>query len=316
MMRPLYFDKATREERNHLSVLRAGAWAKDLPPNEFVKRNQVLYSHPFGKKRIETYVLKDSSGTIVSSMDALQLNFFMTGGLDKPILEKAGFLIASVITPIDQRGRGYASHLLDEFLKIQPWDVGVLHSDVGPAFYEKWGFKKTEAKLYEVDQAVSQPPTSMRIEMKSIDLESFIHHIYELRKKQMVGLPEGKLMIAPEVEFWDWQIERFRFYSKFKGIRLPSPYFEAQLAGEYEYFSVVQNSVTGKAEVLWRDSTRSENLAAIASVVKDWGMKHFSYWANSTQGKVIQEECPMGWRRGKIKFLAEDFLDPQLCDWW
>ncbi len=77
-MSSLYFDKANPEERNHLSLLRAGAWAKDLTANEFIKRNQALYSHPFGKKRIETYVLKDSSGTIVSSMDALQLNFFIT----------------------------------------------------------------------------------------------------------------------------------------------------------------------------------------------------------------------------------------------
>ncbi len=315
-MSSLYFDKANPEERNHLSLLRAGAWAKDLTANEFIKRNQALYSHPFGKKRIETYVLKDSSGTIVSSMDALQLNFFITQGPDKKILEKPGFLIASVITPMDQRGRGYASHLLDEFLKTQPWDVGVLHSDVGSAFYERWGFRKTEAKLFEVEEPVPQSPTPMTGKTKPLDLESFIQHIYKLRKKKMTGLPEGKLMIAPEVEFWDWQVERFRFFSKLKGIRLPSPYFEAQLPGGCDYFSVVQNSMTGKAEVLWRDSTHPENLTAIAGVVKDWGMKHFSYWANGTQGKVIQEECPMGWRRGKIKFLADDFLDPQLCDWW
>ena len=42
---------ATPEERSALAPLRAGAWAGALTEAQFTGRNDVLYRHPFGRKR-------------------------------------------------------------------------------------------------------------------------------------------------------------------------------------------------------------------------------------------------------------------------
>jgi GNAT superfamily N-acetyltransferase len=309
----LRFDKASLPERELLALIRAKAWAKELSESEFIQRNQILYNHPFGKTRVETYVLRNPENKIVSSMDCLRVKFLTKEKKTGKVSTKEGFLIASVITPPQHRRKGYASLLLNLFFEKQTFELGVLYSDIGPKFYEKWGFKKTHAAVYEVETI----PTKNQPTIKEIELKTWVDTVVDLRKLNFIKEERAQWVLAPDPEFWDWQLERFRYFAQLKGGgKLPGCFFEAETNHGKTYFSVVLNALTQKAEVLWRDSNCQDSLAAIGAVVRGLGLSHFSLWSAAPQGKLFHEECPMGWCKGAEEPQAEGFYDPQLCDWW
>lgn len=309
----LRFDKANSQERELLALIRAKAWAKELSDSEFITRNQILYNHPFGKTRIETYVLKNPENKIVSSMDCLRVKFLTKEKKPDKVSIKEGFLIASVITPPQHRLKGYASLLLNRFFEKIDFEIGVLYSDIGPKFYEKWGFKKTQAAVFEVEAV----PTKNQPTIKEMELKAWVDRVFDLRKSKLIKEEKAQWVVAPDTEFWDWQLERFRYFANLKGGgKLPNCFFEAETDHGKTYFSVVLNAITQKAEVLWRDSYCEESLTAIGAVVQGWGLSHFSFWSAVPHGKLLHEECPMGWCKGAEEPQVEGFYDPQPCDWW
>jgi GNAT superfamily N-acetyltransferase len=309
----LRLEKATSQERELLAKTRASAWGQDLIGNEFLERNQRLYNHPYGRDHIVTYVLKNPENKIVSSLDALQLKFFHKENPGDSTAIQDGFLIASVITPPQYRGKGYATLLLNRFLETQSWSLGVLYSDIGPKFYEKWGFKVSKRYLYEISVTSSKN----QLTINSVEPEIWIQKAFDFRKLKFNSEPNSHLALVPDFKFWDWQIERFRFFAEKRTQRpLPNVYFEALTAQGPTYFAVVLNAVTGKAEVLWRDGANPEVLAAIEQVVESWGCPSFSYWDKAGTGQKGHEENPMYWVKGSGKPHEEGFYDPQLCDWW
>jgi GNAT superfamily N-acetyltransferase len=310
----LRLEKATSQERELLATPRALAWGKSLDATEFKERNQRLYNHPFGRDHIITYVLKNPENKIVSSLDSLGVKFFHKQKLGDSTSIQEGFLIASVITPPQHRRKGYATLLMSRFLEAQPWNLGVLYSDIDPKFYERWGFKISKRSLYEV----SGPFSKNQLTINQLQSEVWIQKVFDLRKSKFNIDPKAQLALAPDFEFWDWQIERFRFFAekRNKG-SLPHVYFEWVSEQGPSYFAVVLNAMTGKAEVLWRDSNHPENLGAIGQIVQGWGCERFSYWDTvGGIGQKIQDENPMCWLKGAAEARAEGFYDPQLCDWW
>ncbi len=309
----LNFDKASGVERDSLALFRAESWAKGLTSQEFCERNRILYEHPFGKNKIETFVLKNPENKIISSMDALQVKFFFRETYSHEIEEREGFLIASVITPVQHRHKGYASFLLKEFLSRQKWNLGILYSDIGPKFYEGLDFQKTGVQVREI----SEPFPKSKSQIQALEMPRWIEKVRLIRRKGFEQCSHSQMALVPEATFWDWQIERFRYLSKLKGQNLAEDsFFEIETQKGSSYFSVVANPLTKIAEVLWFDPDCPESLPAIGKVVQDWGLKKFIFWGAKSQGKLLYEECPMGWFLGATKPKPEGFYDPQLCDWW
>ncbi|MFM8316042.1 MAG: GNAT family N-acetyltransferase [Deltaproteobacteria bacterium] len=309
----LRFDKATASERELLALLRASAWAKELSSEEFTKRNQRLYSHQFGSERIDTFVIRNLENKIVTSMDVLRVKFFFKAGPKASISVKEGFLIASVFTAPQHRRKGYAALMMSRFFEQQKWDLGVLYSDIGPKFYEKWGFQKTHRFLCEM----GGPFPKNQLTINPIEPKAWVDKVFDLRKSNFDSDPKGQMALVPDVDFLDWHLERFRFFAQLKGRGpLPPTFFELETSQGRTYFAVVLNAMTQKAEVLWRDSNSEHSLTAIGQVVESWGLKEFTFWSPNAQGKVLEEECPMGWFQGQVKPEPEGFFDPQICDWW
>ncbi len=309
----LTIDQASASEREALALIRAEAWAKELSRVEFCERNKILYSHPFGTKRIQTLLLKNPEKKIVSSMDALQVKFFFKETETQKIVVREGFLIASVLTPIQHRRKGYASHLMKDFLSRQSLGIGVLYSDIGPKFYERYGFQKTKVQSREL----VEPFVSTSIEPVPIELNDWIEKVNSVRKIRFETEKAAQLCLVPETEFWDWQIERYRYFSRLKGHpTIPAPFFEINTTSGPSYFCVVKNVLTQTADVLWFDSDCPESLPAIGRIAKDWGLGRIHFWSPKELGRPIHEECPMGWFQGASKPSPEGFYDPQLCDWW
>lgn len=309
----LNLHKATSGEREALALIRADAWAKNLSREEFCERNRILYAHPFGKNRIETLVLKNLEQKIVSSMDVLNLNFFFRESDSQKIQVKEGFLIASVMTPIQHRRKGFATYLLKEFLKAQKFGIGILYSDIGTRFYERYDFQKTKIQTREL----IEPFGETALKPNPLSEQDWIAEFADFRRRRFESTQGAQVAVLPELEFWDWQIERYRYFARLRtGSELPTPFFQVHTAKGPNYFCVVKNCLTQTGDVLWFDSTCPESLAAIGKVVKAWGLRRISFWSPHDQGTVINEECPMVWFQGATKPVPEVFYDPQLCDWW
>lgn len=309
----LNFSKATSSEREALAQIRAEAWAKELSKEEFCERNKILYAHSFGKNRIETFLLKNPEHKIVSSMDALRVKFFFRESNVQRTEIKDGFLIASVMTPIQHRRKGYASFLLKSFLEHQKTGLGVLYSDIGPKFYERYGFQKTTIQMREMNE----PFPSGDAKIVGLDIQEWVDKVRAYRQQRFEATTQAQMAMVPEVEFWDWQIERFRFFSNLKGKgALPPSFFEVQTPEGATYFCLVPNALTGAGEVLWFDAEAPEILGKIGKIAGQLGLKKVHFWSSKDLGRVMHEECPMGWFQGAAKPHPEGFYDPQLCDWW
>src|SRR5688572_2936965 len=104
----LQLHQGTREDREVLARIRAAAWKGALTETQFLERNTRLYDHEFGKKRIQTLVLKKDTGYICASMDVLSVTLLRNMGTDEPV-ERPGILVASVITAPQDRKSGFAT---------------------------------------------------------------------------------------------------------------------------------------------------------------------------------------------------------------
>ena len=131
--------RASLEERESRLRLRAELWRGVLSVEQYCERTRRLYEHPFGQTRIETLVLKNESAQILTSMDVLHVGLLLKRGGGEPV-EERGTLIASVLTSVSERNKGHATRLLTEYFQANPHASGVLYSDIGPPFYERFGF--------------------------------------------------------------------------------------------------------------------------------------------------------------------------------
>ena len=309
----LRLEKATDQERELLSLIRALSWRGNLSDQEFQDRNRKLYNHPFGRQKITTYVLKNPENKIVSSLDALQIKLFVKKGGQGSAAIQDGFLIASFMTPPQHRRKGYATLLLNRFFEVQPLSIGVLYSDIGPKFYERWGFKISKRFVFEI----SGPFTKNQLTINPLEPKRWVEKVFDFRKSKLDQDPKAHIAVVPDIDFYDWQIERFRFFAQLRSQNsLPPVFYEALTPDGPSYFAVILNALTGKAEVLWRDTANKEGLAAIGQVVEGWGCGSFTYWGAEGEGQKVHEENPMHWTKGAGDPHQDGFYDPQLSDWW
>ncbi len=123
----MYFRPAEQEE--FPDILRDGyaAWPKGRTFEQYCADNRK--EDAYGTR----YILEDSEN-IVSSLILLRLP------AEEPVRR---YGIGSVITPPDHRGKGYASILLENCLRLaEPeTDIVLLYSDINPAFYGRIGFR-------------------------------------------------------------------------------------------------------------------------------------------------------------------------------
>lgn len=294
------FEIASDADRKVLAGLRASQWHGYLSTPEFAKRNEVLYAHPFGR-RITTYCLRGPSG-IATSMDVLGLSIG-TRVDEEPPTEKDGYLIASVITPSEFRGRGLATDLLQRFLEQWPGRPGILHSDIGPEFYERLDFAATLRGVHE-RPILSREKDSW----KAISFTEGVRRLKETRWRRLrVG--EGNIgLVLPDEEFLDWQLARYRYFAELERKPFPADFFY-EVSQSHALF-LVPNFRAQKAEILWREAECENCLAAAGAIASGWGLSTLSYWGRP-EGSP-KKEYPMI----RVPGTAADFADPQLCDWW
>jgi GNAT superfamily N-acetyltransferase len=183
--------EAESRERDRRSAL---DWEPDLCVPEFVAREQVLQRTAFARRsRVPWGWVVD--GETVSSTETYEVAW------------PAGrvWLVASVWTDPDHRGRGHASAMLDALAERCAGVPGaaalVLFSDVGPALYERVGFVALPAVDVVWPASVGDPDDGPWERFA----ESALHTLDPRDPAQL-----------------DWQLDRARTRAELRPVRRPS----------------------------------------------------------------------------------------------
>ncbi len=301
----MIFKKLTPDERVAVFGDRAEAWKGTLSSEQFIERNHRLYKHPFGQKRISTYALIDEK-KICASMDILdiELKVKRKSGIES----EKGCLLASVITPKEMRNQGYAKKLLSEFFDARPTLKGVGYSDIGPEYYKAYGF--APQKVYVVEGNATEKTLESS---PSIELKEFLTGLNTCRQAELLCHSENSAFVAPDPEFLDWHLERYRYFAEITQNKLPekNTYRLIHSNQEHLIFSV-PNFAKNLLEGLRVTSGCIHCEAWLSNEAFRLGLKGYLYWDVLPPAHSYKHEWPV-LRTGHQNSF---FVDPQLCDWW
>ena len=112
-------------------------WNEGLSEGAYAQWNAAQLRTPWGRKHLQRFALLDDAGRLLATAKRYRFR----ARLDGRIGWMAG--IGAVFTPHLQRGKGYASQLVERLLDMERRD-GVLFaglfSEIDPGFYQRLGF--------------------------------------------------------------------------------------------------------------------------------------------------------------------------------
>lgn len=295
----------SHEERLAIDA-RADAWAGPLTPEQFLGRNRRLYDHPYGREAMQTYGLRDDAGRIVSSLERLEISLLLRDEKEV-ILEETAGLIASVVTPAAERGKGLATRLLKGFFDARSREPFVLYSDIGPRFYERFGFEAFPTSSLEVPSAPGASESAF-----PLSLDAFTLALRRARRETVEKAKGEIAVLYPQTRFLDWQLERFRYFAELAGKAFPPTVsWKLSHADPAHLVSVFPDFLTGKANVFWAPECET-CLAFARDVAHRWGLPTVRYWSRHAGAEGSKPEYPMI----RVPGMRPAFLDLQFCDWW
>jgi predicted N-acetyltransferase YhbS len=158
-------------------------WNEGLSREAYGKWNAAQLRTPWGRERLHRFALLDDDGTLLASAKRYRFDVRLAG---RP-MQMAG--IGAVFTPVDERGRGHASRLI-ELLLEQERQEGValasLFSEIGERFYQRLGF--TLVPLEEVDVEVTHKHGSPAMLVRAGD-ERDLPAIAAMHEKRSADAP-------------------------------------------------------------------------------------------------------------------------------
>jgi GNAT superfamily N-acetyltransferase len=112
-------------------------WADGLSPSGYARYNEAQLRTPWGSHRLQRYALLAEDGRLLSSAKRYTLTLQLDGR------KVAAVGIGALFTPQDERGNGYAGHLVDRLIGVARDDgaeIAILFSEIGTTFYRRLGF--------------------------------------------------------------------------------------------------------------------------------------------------------------------------------
>ncbi len=302
----MFLTTGSSKHRTQLATLRAEAWAEGLSGDQFVKRNEMLYDHPFGQSRIETHVYLDGTGAILSSCDTLDIDF-ATQDDKGGYAEERGLLLASVFTPKERRGQGHASKMLKELFETQADKSWCLYSDIPPKFYERFNFFATPvAEITEIIPTYESTEARL-VEPEAVPMEEAVRVIRQWRTDLVQSGGPG-LALLPDPQWVDWELLKFGFFAELKSKPMPEVCYQV---GD-EFAIVVPDFAKGEIKILFATDVGAARRAA-QLVSHATGIKKFFTWKLSDEPSP-GASVPMAW---SLKYPnSTRFVDLQYGDWW
>ena len=112
-------------------------WNEGLSREAYGRWNETQLRTEWGRAHLNRLALLDDAGALLASLKRYRFDVRVHG--------RVGTMcgIGAVFTPPDQRGRGYASRIIEMLLAREQRDgvlMATLFSEIGTAFYERLGF--------------------------------------------------------------------------------------------------------------------------------------------------------------------------------
>jgi len=112
-------------------------WNEGLNERAYSQWNAAQMRTPWGRTHLQRMALVDVSGRLLATAKRYRYRVRLDG--------RVGWMsgIGAVFTPPLQRGKGYASQLIEQLLEIERKEgalLGGLFSEIGATFYERLGF--------------------------------------------------------------------------------------------------------------------------------------------------------------------------------
>lgn len=305
----LRIDLASENERQALWPLRAAAFMGPLSEAQYLGRNRRLFSHRFGRERVQTFVLRNDVARICASMDILQISLLARVGEAGPV-ELPGILLASVLTAPEDRKNGYATTLISKFFDKAQTASGVLYSDIGPPFYERFGFRATPVRAREIAAVPGAGPPVI-----PLPFERGVKDLQAIRLSAMAQAPAPSATVLPDAVFLDWHTERFRYFAECAGRSFSASPFWSVAHGEVPHLVLAApNFITDRLEALWVQPGCEQCQAALSGIAASFGLRAVFFWDKSLVSASGKTECPMV-RLAEVSGPVL-FEDPQYCDSW
>ncbi|ODV89207.1 hypothetical protein CANCADRAFT_134939 [Tortispora caseinolytica NRRL Y-17796] len=158
---------AVGDEIRQCLVANSASWAGPLTESQYVERERFLHTQEICQSRHEYFVLVDMDDKeIVGACEILARPGYWVdqdphGNDFAVVFDIDTFSLGAVFVPEQQRGKGIASVMLkyvESMLRTRMENYGgaILYSEIGPDYYEKFGFK-TERNATYVANAMKWP---------------------------------------------------------------------------------------------------------------------------------------------------------------
>ncbi len=211
---------ANEEQKNHRDRLTFHEWGQALPNAEAFQLREVrLRAHRYSRQAMQTWMLTDDAGTVLSSCETFRMNSHLGTG-SKETNQGSTYGFASVYTELCHRGRGYASEMMRQVVdRIRRDDSSthsfILYSEVGAAIYERLGF--VQCPSYDrVFPPLPENKSISKFAPKLLTHDTFTNPWNDLRPSH--DLP---FTVWPSALQLDWHFERERTYASLLDRSLP-----------------------------------------------------------------------------------------------
>jgi GNAT superfamily N-acetyltransferase len=192
-------EQRQRDAQTHL------AWGERLTLAQFCAREERLRAHAWPRAALTAWSLRDDGGALLASCETYRMRSFLDGE------GGTSFGIASVFTEPALRKRGHATQLMDLMIERVRADTPatqamLLFSDVGPAIYERSGYRVRPAMDLLFPPLDGLPAADALLDERQA-LDAFA----------TLEPPPERFVVWPSREQLDWHFERARTYAALLG---------------------------------------------------------------------------------------------------
>ncbi|MFN3430820.1 MAG: GNAT family N-acetyltransferase [Candidatus Sericytochromatia bacterium] len=162
----------------------------------YARRTDALLETPWGRGHYRFVVGLDATGAIVTACKRYRLALRLNG---EPV-RAVGF--GAVFTPESHRARGHAAALLRAVMAEEAArgaHVALLYSDIGPAYYERLGFRAIRCEVGEAP--ASGGARSGFVPLGDRDPASLL---------TWHRAPDARLSFEPSADYWAFKLARHR----------------------------------------------------------------------------------------------------------
>ena len=129
-------------------------WNEGLSERGYSQWNAAQLRTPWGRQHLHRLALIDDAGQLLATAKRYRLRVRLDG--------RDGWMtgIGAVFTPPLQRGKGYASRLIEELLEMERREGALLaglFSEIGASYYERFGVARGAAPRARLDRREAAP---------------------------------------------------------------------------------------------------------------------------------------------------------------